>query len=314
MRPERLASGKKQGFSKLGRMKTRFYTFFVASNDQSRILKLRVPIYILHMLAALAIVGGITVVAAVGSYSRMLWKADSYNTIRSERDSLKKQFTQLQTSVKDTNQRLSSLQSLATEVAMTYGFMHVRETPFALTDVSASPEANYGQSVDEFNYLEKNATSIAMAKEGLHLLPPQPGMGDASFTPSLWPVMGQITASFGERLDPFSGEGEFHTGVDISAAYGEAVHASADGVVVTAEERPGYGRLVVIDHGFGMTTWYGHLSGFSSVSGQQIHRGDVIGYAGTSGRATGPHVHYEIRLNGTPINPWRYLRSNSLGD
>jgi murein DD-endopeptidase MepM/ murein hydrolase activator NlpD len=295
-------------------MKTRFYTFFVASNDQSRILKLRVPIYILHVLAALVIVGGITIVAAVGSYSRMLWKADSYNAIRSERDTLKKQFNQLQTSVKDTNQRLNSLQSLATEVATTYGFMHVRETPFALTDVAASPETNFGQSVDEFNFLERNATSILMSQQGLHLLPPQPGMGDASFTPSLWPVMGQITASFGERLDPFSGEGEFHTGIDISAAYGEPVHVAADGVVVTAEDRPGYGRLVVVDHGLGMTTWYGHLSGFSSIAGQQVHRGDVIGYAGTSGRATGPHVHYEIRLNGAPINPWRYLRSNSTGD
>jgi murein DD-endopeptidase MepM/ murein hydrolase activator NlpD len=295
-------------------MKTRFYTFFVASNDQSRILKLRVPLYILHLLAVLAIVGGITVVAGVGSYSRMLWKADSYNAIRSERDTLKQEFTQLQTSVKDTNQRLNSLQSLATEVAMTYGFMHFRETPFGLTEVSASPEANYGRSVDEFNFLQKNANSIALSREGLHLLPPQPGLGDAAFTPSLWPVNGQITANFGERLDPFNGEGEFHTGVDISANYGDSVHGTADGVVVTADTRPGYGRLVVIDHGFGMTTWYGHLSGFNAVMGQQVHRGEIIGYAGTSGRATGPHVHYEIRLNGAPINPWRYLRFNSSGD
>jgi murein DD-endopeptidase MepM/ murein hydrolase activator NlpD len=295
-------------------MKTRFYTFFVASNDQSRILKLRVPVYILHLLAALAVVGGITVLAGVGSYSRMLWKADSYNSIRTERDTLKQQFTQLQTSVKDTNQRLNSLQSLATEVAMTYGFMHFRETPFGLTDDPTTPEANYGRSVEEFNFLERNATSIAMAREGLHLLAPQPGLGDASFTPSIWPVTGQIMSSFGERLDPFSGEGEFHRGVDISAAYGADVHVAADGVVVTADTRPGYGRLVVIDHGFGTTTWYGHLSGFNAVMGQQVHRGDIIGYAGTSGRATGPHVHYEIRLNGAPINPWRYLRFNSIGD
>jgi murein DD-endopeptidase MepM/ murein hydrolase activator NlpD len=295
-------------------MKTRFYTFFVASNDQSRILKLRVPLYILHLLAVLAVVGGITIVAGVGSYSRMLWKADSYNSIRTERDTLKQEFTQLQTSVKDTNQRLSSLQSLATDVAMTYGFMHVRETPFGLTDVSPSAEDNYGRSVEEFNFLQRNATTIAISREGLHLLPSQPGLGDVSFTPSLWPVDGQITANFGERLDPFNGEGEFHTGVDISAAYGDSVHVTADGVVITADTRPGYGRLVVIDHGFGMTTWYGHLSGFNTSLGQQVHRGDIIGYAGTSGRATGPHVHYEIRLNGAPINPWRYLRFTSSGD
>jgi murein DD-endopeptidase MepM/ murein hydrolase activator NlpD len=295
-------------------MKTRFYTFFVASNDQSRILKLRVPIYILHMLAVLAVVGGITVIAGVGSYSRMLWKADSYNTIRSERDTLKQQFSQLQTTVKDTNQRLDSLQSLATEVAMSYGFMQLRDTPFGMTKVSDTPQAEFGHSVDQFNFLQKSATSMALSQEGLHLLPRQPGLGDATFTPSLWPVKGQITCSFGDRLDPFSGEGEFHRGVDISANYGDPIHVTADGVVVAAETRTGYGRLVVVDHGFGTTTWYGHLSGFNVTAGQEIHRGDVLGYAGTSGRATGPHVHYEIRLNGAPINPFRYLRFNSFGD
>jgi murein DD-endopeptidase MepM/ murein hydrolase activator NlpD len=295
-------------------MKTRFYTFFLASNDQSRIWKLRIPVYFLQALAALVVVGGITVIAGVASYSRMLWKADSYNAIRSERDNLKQEFTKLQTSVKDTNQRLDSLQSLATEVAMTYGFMRFRETPFALSSFSGNTQDSFGRTVDQFNFLEKNASSLAMAKEGLHLLPPQPGLGDASVTPSLWPVTGQITASFGERLDPFSGEGEFHKGVDISVAYGSPVHVTADGVIVSVETTPGYGHLVVVDHGSGTTTWYGHLSGFNASVGEEVHRGDTIGYSGTSGRSTGPHVHYEIRLNGAPINPWRYLRFNSFGD
>ncbi len=295
-------------------MKTRFYTFFLASNDQTSIWKLRIPVYFLQILAALVVVGGITVIAGVASYSRMLWKADSYNAIRSERDNLKQQFNRLQTSVKDTNQRLDSLQSLATEVAMTYGFMRFRETPFALASFSGDPQQTFGRTVEEFNFLERNASSLAMVKEGLHLLPPQPGLGDAAFTPSLWPVAGQITASFGERLDPFSGEGEFHKGVDISIAYGSPVHVAADGVVIAVETRPGYGHLVVVDHGYGTTTWYGHLSGFNAEIGEQVHRGDTIGYSGTSGRSTGPHVHYEIRLNGAPINPWRYLRFNSFGD
>jgi murein DD-endopeptidase MepM/ murein hydrolase activator NlpD len=113
-------------------------------------------------------------------------------------------------------------------------------------------------------------------------------------------------------MDPFSGEGAFHTGVDISSQYGDAVRATADGIVVEAGEHAGYGRLVVVDHGFGVTTYYGHLSSFNVVVGQQLKRGDAIGNVGVSGRSTGPHVHYEVRINGAPVNPMRYLRQASV--
>jgi murein DD-endopeptidase MepM/ murein hydrolase activator NlpD len=85
------------------------------------------------------------------------------------------------------------------------------------------------------------------------------------------------------------------------------VRATADGVVLVMEQRAGYGRLVVIDHGFGVTTWYGHLSGFQTHQGTRVKRGDVIGFEGDSGRSTGPHLHYEVRIYNTPVNPWRYL-------
>src|SRR5262249_1573718 len=144
---------------------------------------------------------------------------------------------------------------------------------------------------------------------GLRLMPVL-SFADASYTPSIWPVLGHITDPFGERLDPFSGEGAFHTGVDISTEYGAPVHATADGIVTVAENRAGYGRVVLVDHGFGITTWYGHLSAFSAVVGSRVKRGQVVGYTGISGRSTGPHVHYEVRLNNAPVNPWRYLRNS----
>ena len=295
-------------------MKAQSYTFFIASSERGSVRKIRLPIYILHVLMILAIVGGATVLAAVGSYTRMLWKVGKYNALRREQDTLKRRYQQLQATVKDTNQRLSSLQSLATEVAMTYGFMRFRESPFGLNEVGAGaalePQAAFEQSVEQFNFLKKNATAVALATEGLRLMP-RPGLGDAASTPSLWPVIGHITGSFGERLDPFSGEGTFHAGVDISSQYGDEVRVTADGVVTAVETRPGYGRLVVVDHGFGISTWYGHLSGFNTRPGGHVKRGDVIGYVGVSGRVTGPHVHYEVRLYGAPVNPWRYLRSTA---
>ena len=306
-------------------MKPKTYTFLVATNNAGTVRKVRVPGYVLHLLLVLMIVGGMTVIFGVGSYSRMLWKVGNYNTLQREQESLKKQYQQLQTTVTDTNQRLSSLQSLATEVAMTYGFMRLRNTPFGPEVVGFGSsgaagengrdlgERDFRQAVAQYDYLRKNPTALALATEGLRLMP-QPGLGDAAFTPSLWPVLGHISGGFGERLDPFSGEGAFHTGVDISSDYGAEVRVSADGVVVTADTHSGYGRLVVVDHGFGISTWYGHLSGYNTRSGARVKRGQTIGFVGVSGRVTGPHVHYEVRINGAPVNPWRYLRYTSSAD
>src|SRR5262249_16701896 len=191
--------------------------------------------------------------------------------------------------------------------------LRFRQTEFNYSDVAGEPETAYQRSVEQFNFLKKNPAAVVLATEGLQLMP-QPGLGDARYTPSLWPVIGHVSGGFGERLDPFSGEGAFHTGVDISSEYGDPVRATADGVVVAVEVQAGYGRLIVVDHAFGISTWYGHLSSFNTRPGTFVKRGDVIGFVGMSGRVTGPHVHYEVRIRGTPVNPWRYLRFASVAD
>ncbi len=292
-------------------MKGRSYTFFIASNVSGAMRRVRVPSYVLHLLAVLAVVGGFTIAAGMGSYSRMLWKAASYNSLRREQESLKQQYTRLQNQVSDTNQRLNSLQSLAGEVAMAYGITRFSQTPFGLNDGNpVEDEAQYQVSLNEFNYLEKNVTLVSMASVGMRLLPVT-DLSTLGVSPALWPVVGRITGVFGERLDPFSGEGAFHSGVDIASRYGDPIRATADGIAETVEQRAGYGRLVIIDHGFGVTTWYGHLSGFNIQAGMRVKVGDVIGYEGDSGRSTGPHLHYEVRIYNTPVNPWRYLRNLS---
>src|SRR5207302_5790342 len=123
----------------------------------------------------------------------------------------------------------------------------------------------------------------------------------ANSAPNLWPVQGIVTGSFGERIDPFNGEGAFHSGVDISSLYGTPVIAPADGIVTAAEVMGGYGRLIELNHGRGISTRYGHLSGFAVLPGEHVRRGDVIGYVGLTGRSTGPHLHYEVRINDTPV-------------
>ena len=133
----------------------------------------------------------------------------------------------------------------------------------------------------------------------------------AADAPSLWPVEGNITSSFGERVDPFNGEGAFHSGLDISVPYGTPIHAAADGVVVFADIMNGYGNLIELDHGHGISTRYGHLSGFAITAGQHVRRGQVIGYVGATGRATSPHLHYEVRVQNVPVNPHKYLRTTT---
>jgi len=296
-------------FSLIRLMKHANYTFFIASSASGRMRRIQLPLYALQLLAILAIVGGMTVLAGMGSYSRMLWKAANYNSLREQQENLTRRYAQLQTEVKDTNQRLNSLQSLAGEVALAYGITRLRQTPFGLTDASYEEPAAFQQSVDQFSFLQRNV-AFAMAGGNIELLPAGRWAG-GGVVPTLWPVIGQITGYFGERLDPFSGEGAFHSGIDIASHYGDAVHATADGTIAEVDVRPGYGRMVVIDHGFGLTTLYGHLSAFNVQPGVHVKAGDVIGYEGQSGRSTGPHVHYEVRINNTPVNPWRYLRNTA---
>ena len=129
----------------------------------------------------------------------------------------------------------------------------------------------------------------------------------AAATPSIWPVAGWLSSPYGSRTDPFNDEKAFHPGLDISADYGTPVVATADGTVATAGSNGAYGLEVVVDHGFGITTKYGHMSRIAVLAGQHVRRGDTVGYVGSTGRSTGPHLHYEIWMNGRLTNPMTLL-------
>lgn len=135
---------------------------------------------------------------------------------------------------------------------------------------------------------------------------------ERGFTPSIWPVDGKLESGFGGRRNPFGGSSyEFHQGQDIDAQPGAPIVAGAKGTVTFVGWQHGYGRLIVIDHGGGLTTRYGHLSEFDIEQGNQVARGQFIGRVGSTGRSTGPHLHYEIRINDDPVNPLQYLMNSS---
>jgi murein DD-endopeptidase MepM/ murein hydrolase activator NlpD len=163
----------------------------------------------------------------------------------------------------------------------------------------SSPEDTFGVLRMLLQALESRLTNVRQDVEKREEL--------AAATPSIWPAHGWLTGSFGGRSDPFTGQPDFHQGIDISTEKGDPVYATADATVDSASYTGDYGNLIVLRHAFGLITRYGHLSRFLVRAGQEVKRGDVIGYVGATGRATGSHLHYEIVANGQLINPLQLL-------
>lgn len=156
---------------------------------------------------------------------------------------------------------------------------------------------------DSLTVLEEKMTHLER-----HLHAYEAVMRGRGYTPYVWPVVGKLESAFGGRRNPFGGGSyEFHTGQDIDAPWGASVIAGATGKVSFVGWQNGYGQLVVIDHGGGLTTRYGHLSHIAVSQGATVRRGEFLGKVGSTGRSTGPHLHYEVRINDEPVNPLQYL-------
>jgi murein DD-endopeptidase MepM/ murein hydrolase activator NlpD len=291
-------------------LRKRFYILFVARGEDGQLRKIPIPLHYVYVLAAGAAIGFLSLTGIASSYARMLLKVSRYNELRTQKEELTNRYSRLEQVAKERDIQVASLGSLASEVSSLYG---LKSSPMLVAASSSEKvqDAQISQSLDRLYTLKSTALSGA-ATTGISLgltrdVTPADWMR-ANSAPNLWPVEGPVTGSFGERIDPFNGEGAFHSGIDISASYGQAVIAPADGVVEFADYMGGYGRAIIVDHGHGITTRYGHLSNFAVAAGQHVHRGDTIGYVGLSGRSTGPHLHYEVRINDTPVNPHKYLR------
>ena len=290
-------------------MQKRFYILFVARGDDGHLRKISIPVHYLYVFVAGAAIGFLSLTGIASSYARMLLKVSHYNELRTEKEQLKDRYTRLEEVAKERDVQVASLGSIASEVSALYGLK--AQPALVMASQQQIQDAEVTSSMDQLVALRTSALTGA-ASVGISLgMTRNATTADwfrANSAPNLWPVEGQVTASFGERIDPFNGEGAFHGGVDIGSAYGRAVIAPADGVITFADFMGGYGKLIMMDHGHGISTRYGHLSGFAVTPGQHIHRGDTIGYVGLSGRSTGPHLHYEVRINDTPVNPYKYLR------
>lgn len=311
-------------------LRKRYYILFVARDEDGRVRKIPLPLHYFYGFVAAAVVGAFTIVGLAGSYTRMLTKTESFNQVRQEREILRQNYKHMAEVAHDRDVQVASLGALAGEVTTLYGLRQNKlmatqqdsrkgknsksataPTPASLANPDDLTQADVKMTIAQFYDLRNQAMSGKVARALAGGLSPSftgdwTSLADA---PTLWPIEGRVTSSFGEREDPLNGEGAFHPGIDIAAPYGTPVRATADGDVVHASRENGYGREITLDHGHDLSTIYGHLSAIAVVPGQHVVRGQVIGYVGESGRATGPHLHYEVRVHNVPVNPHKYLRT-----
>src|SRR6059058_3078598 len=201
--------------------------------------------------------------------------------------------------------------------AMARRLAHMEEShaeALALVKVAASLDGGMsvvsedaGRALEQLAWLDGQAAAASDSFAVLTVLVKDRGEEVSRGVPTLWPVRGLVTSPFGVRTSPYGEGREMHPGIDISAQYGLPVTAAGNGEVIFAGRDPGYGGLVIVDHGGRLDTLYGHLSALYVREGQQVHRGQAIGAVGATGRATGAHLHYEVRVNGAPVDPRRYL-------
>jgi len=172
-------------------------------------------------------------------------------------------------------------------------------SPIGALPALRSPENTFGLLHDLLQGIESRLRSVRTDVDKRNAL--------AAATPSIWPAHGWLSSGVGARRDPINGSRDFHEGLDISADHGTNVYATADGTVAQAAVEGGYGNLIVVDHGYGLETRYGHLSRYKVRTGEKVRRGDVLGLVGSTGRSTGAHLHYEVRVNGRLLNPLQLL-------
>jgi murein DD-endopeptidase MepM/ murein hydrolase activator NlpD len=288
------------------------YTVILVPGARSASRRIRVPLRLIRSLAGAA---GAVALAVAGLLTHYAWlnsQVSELDGLRLENAALHERMHRNRESLGQLESRINRLRSSLTKFAVMSGLEQTLPAAAGgvvggvggVTGVDPDPPSRDPEVT--LHALSRSVSDLATRSQRIETFYADQ-TARLSHTPSVWPVRGYFSSGFGSRLDPFTGGKDFHPGIDVSAPRGTNAVAPADGVVLAVGRRGAYGLAIIIDHGFGVITRYGHLERFNVRAGQRVRRGDVIGFVGSTGRSNAPHLHYEVWLDDKPQNPVHYI-------
>jgi murein DD-endopeptidase MepM/ murein hydrolase activator NlpD len=288
-------------------MKNRFLTVLVLRHAGPRLRKLRVSYPFVAVLVLLACALALTALYAPRLLLQVRSQSVTLERLEQENDRLRVERDEFEGALAEVAERLDAFEAQAGRLAEELGVTDSPATAGGAGGGSASavPRQRFWFE-DEMHGLESRTAKLDSSFDQLGEAFRE-RMSQLAATPNMMPVEGWFSHGYGWRKDPITGERDFHRGIDIVAPAGTEIRAPADGVVARAGRFPQLGRSIDIAHGYGYVTRYAHMSEIVVKPGDRVRRGDTIGLVGSTGRSTGPHLHYEVFRDGRRVNPWKYL-------
>jgi len=299
----------------------RYITLFVLSNHASRTRQIKVPVKLFKAAVAAGIVFTLVLLAGIFDYARIRSNYSEYLALKKDYTAQKIELQSFSSKIRDMEGQIARLNLFDKKLRIIANIEAPREVAHAdqilglggagtddefMASSSTQLDGMVTRMRSDINRLEQQASVQQSSFTDLQ----QQLVKKASFlaaTPSIWPARGWVTSTYGNRISPFTGRPQKHKGLDIANRVGTSVVAPANGIVVKAGHNGGLGKSVVISHGYGVKTSYGHLSEIFVKPGQRVQRGEEIATMGNTGRSTGPHLHYEVSYNGVSVNPSKYI-------
>lgn len=306
-------------------MLKKYFTLIVVPEATSQFRQIRIPFLLVYGLIALVAVSIIGIPTAsyllVKQYRHMQQATTNLPALRKETTDQKFLLEQYERDINELEQVVSRLKRDNAKLMNMAGVQHIPDVPILFTGMGGGEGHELGAILEQFRteseeaMLEKIDSLAQLKSYAFH----QEEISDRlmeffedqktllAATPSIWPSKGWLTSDFGYRKSPFTGKKTMHSGIDIANKTGTPIMAPADGIVSYSSTKSGFGKVLVIDHGYGFSTFYAHCSELKKAVGDKVKRGDLVALVGNTGNSTGPHLHYEVRVNGVATNPMKYI-------